>query len=277
MVFLAMLRFSLGLCIRFGCVRRSALASFVGSLVICASLLPVPGAAAANLSGAIESGVDRGIERRWTDAIGRNDVDSLADLLSIWPKQDLPTGRRNGKGKTALMAAAAAGDAGLVRRLLAAGADPAATNVKGASTLMYAAWRGDTQTIAQLLARGVSLEQQASNGWTAMTMAAAKGHEAALAQLLDAGAQVDVRDVYAWTPLMRACNLGRLRAVKVLVGAGAAAVGLINTRGQTALHLAAAANQPAIYALLLAAGADSGQADFAGRTPAQIAAATDSR
>ena len=82
---------------------------------------------------------------------------------------------RANDGKTALMAAAAAGDVALLSRLLAAGADPAAVNFKGASALMYGAWHGSEVVLSQLIGRKVPLEQSASNGWTAMTMAAAKG------------------------------------------------------------------------------------------------------
>ncbi len=162
----------------------------------------------------------------------------------------------------------------MVRELVAGGANPAAINQKGASTLMYAAWGGDESTVTALLSYQVPLEQAASNGWTAMTMAAAKGHAGAVRLLLDAGAAVDPRDVHAWTPLMRASDLGRMDVIRLLVGTGRADLSLINTRGQTALHLAAAAGHLQIYEWLVAAGADPNRADFSGRTPAQIAASS---
>ncbi|MGH1360354.1 MAG: ankyrin repeat domain-containing protein [Burkholderiaceae bacterium] len=210
--------------------------------------------------------------RDWIRAIEQNDAVRLGLLFGRRQKAGLPTDVRNPKGKTALMAAAAAGNIEVFKLLVAGGADPGATNIKGASTLMYAAWRGDPEIVAELLARQVPLNQAASNGWTAMTMAAAKGNARAIRLLIDAGAMVDSRDVYAWTPLMRASNLGRLEAARLLVRHGAAELGLINTSGQTALHLAAAAGHRELYQLLVRAGADPSQADFRGKTPAQMIA-----
>ncbi|MFM1892395.1 MAG: hypothetical protein RLZ44_1472 [Pseudomonadota bacterium] len=208
-------------------------------------------------------------ETLWARAVRTNDTTTLAQLL---PQQRLPDEPAR-DGKTALMAAAAAGDLVLLRRLLAAGADPHAVNSKGASALIYAAWGGAAAAVAELLARAVALEQTASNGWTALTMAAAKGHVECVRLLLAAGARVDPPDVYGWTPLMRAADRHRDGVVEVLVRDGGASLTAGNAQGQTALHAAAAAGNRSTYALLLQLGADPERRDFAGHSPRDVVAA----
>lgn len=212
-------------------------------------------------------------QEQWQIGINQNDTTRLSGLLEAHLRAGGKPDVRNRKGKTALMAAAAARDLTLFERLLAAGADPAAVNVKGASTLIYAAWGGDTRILGVLVDQRVPLEQAASNGWTAVMMSAAKGHHWGLELLLAAGAIADSRDVYGWTPLMRASNLGRTAAARSLINAGNAQVNAFNTKGQTPLHLAAAGEHRALYKLLLASGADPDQVDFKGRTAGQIASA----
>lgn len=212
----------------------------------------------------------------WQRAVARNQIAVLDRLLGVQERAGR-VDERAADGKTGLMAAAAAGNAALLRRFVQAGADPFAVNAKGASALLYAAWRGDVDTVGLLIALGLPLEQAASNGWTAMTMAAAKGHVAAIRQLLSAQARVDPPDVYGWTPLMRACNLGRAEVAQVLVTEGGADLARANASGQTALHLAAAAGHRQLYELLRSLGARDDPRDANGHTPASIAAQVFSR
>ena len=203
----------------------------------------------------------------WSSAIQANDAAQLRQLL---PEQRV-VDQAIADGKTALMAAAAAGDSELVASLLAAGADPHKINDRGGSALIYASWGGSAAVIDQLLHRRVKVSQQASNGWTALTMAAAKGHPSVVRQLLQAGAPVDTPDVYGWTPLMRAADRQRADVVERLINQGNASVGKINDRGQTALHIAAATGNTAVYLILTASGCDPDQPDFAGFSARHIA------
>ena len=61
------------------------------------------------------------------------------------------------------------------KRLLAAGADPDATNSRGETPLQWAAWSGSRDMVEMLLASGASLHARdhfPSAGWTALLCAA---------------------------------------------------------------------------------------------------------
>jgi len=71
--------------------------------------------------------------------------------------------------------------------------------------------------------------------------------------------------------LQAAADRGDVDALKALLAAPAARVDAPDADGRTALLHAVLAQRPAAVRLLLAAGADPGQADHAGRTPRQAA------
>ena len=202
----------------------------------------------------------------WQDAIRANQLDTIR---SDYPQRpDVDEGTEH--GKTALMAAAAAGDAGLVRELLAAGADPAATNRLGGSVLMYAIGGGNLDAVRQLLDTEIALDGQASNGWSAVTMAAAKNEGEMLALLGAAGAELNPADIYGWTPLMRAAYQGHRHAVTALLELPGLDLARVNHNGQTALHLAVIGGSAELVRALLAHGARQ-TTDANGYTPQSIA------
>lgn len=203
----------------------------------------------------------------WSSAISANDAEQLRLLLPEQQEIDRPIA----DGKTALMAAAAAGDYGLAKSLIAAGADSHKVNDRGGSALIYASWSGSMRVVELLLRSKVNIAQQASNGWTALTMAAAKGYSDIVRRLLATGAPVDTLDVYGWTPLMRATDRQHVNVVQLLVEQGKVNLGKINDRGQTALHIAATTGNPTIYRILKEGGCDPDRADFAGRSARHIA------
>ncbi|MGB7300972.1 MAG: ankyrin repeat domain-containing protein [Burkholderiaceae bacterium] len=207
--------------------------------------------------------------KNWLVAVQRNQTAQLHSGLAAQIRAGAVDARAV-DGKTALMAAAAAGDPVLLGHLIDGGADPAAVNYKGASGLIYAAWSGNTEVLQKLIDARVPLEQAASNGWTAMTMASAKGRVASVRLLLRVGAQVDPPDVYGWTPLMRACNLERDAVARVLIDEGRASLTRINASGKTALHLAAATGNRGLYEMLVRRGADPETADSMGLTAKAI-------
>jgi uncharacterized protein len=125
-------------------------------------------------------------------------------------------------GTTPLQRAVYAGDVAAVRRLIAAGADPRASNLFGATPMMLAAVRGDAAIIGVLLAAGVDADSPNDEGQTALMVVARTGNLDAAGLLLRHGANVRAHE---------------------------------NWGGQTALMWAAAQSQPRMIELLLKHGA----------------------
>ncbi len=202
----------------------------------------------------------------WESAIRSNQTDTIRALYPGRPDVDEATDH----GKTALMAAAAAGDAELVVELLEQGADPAATNRLGGSVLMYAIGGRDRATIRLVLDTGVPLDGQASNGWGAVMMAAARNDAETIAMLGARGADPNAQDVYGWTPLMRAVYLRNAAAAKSLLSLPELDLARANRNGQNVLHLAVIGGEPELVQALLARGVEQ-ITDLNGYTPQGIA------
>jgi Planctomycete cytochrome C/Ankyrin repeats (3 copies)/Prenyltransferase and squalene oxidase repeat len=108
---------------------------------------------------------------------------------------------RGAGGTTPLMFAALYGDAALVRRVLAAGADPGAANVAGATALMWAV--PDVDKMRALLDAGVDANARSGDGRSALHITAAiVGGRPAVQLLLDYGAD-------AWSPVVGDSSLLR--------------------------------------------------------------------
>ena len=97
-------------------------------------------------------------------------------------------GGRAAANKRALTAAVNAGDAGLVRSLLAEGADPNAAGYNGRTLLMRAASTGRLEVVRALLDAGAEVDAQKENGATALIMAVFFGHAEVARLLLARGA-----------------------------------------------------------------------------------------
>lgn len=174
-------------------------------------------------------------------------------------------------GRTALMAAAKAGDDDRVRTLVEQGADVNQPNNNGGTAIMYAALSGETETVSLLLGYDARVDAVAGNGWTALMIAAVKGHVEVARLLLDHGANPNVPDVYSWTPLMRAVYEQRTEMVRLLVENRQTDVNRRGENGVTALHLAVAKDDPEAARLLLGHGADPAVTDDLGRSPVDFA------
>lgn len=202
----------------------------------------------------------------WHDAIRSNQTDTIR---ALYPQRaDVDEGTDH--GKTALMAAAAAGDAGLVEALLLAGADPSATNRLGGTVLMYGVGSGDVDTVRRLLETGPPLDARASNGWTAIMMAAAKNLDGLIVRLAAAGANPNIPDIHGWTPLMRATYQGHRAAVAALLDLPRIDPGHLSRMGQNALHLAVIGGHAEMAGALVSRGVDQ-VSDHLGQTPQSIA------
>ncbi len=87
------------------------------------------------------------------------------------------------------MLAIATGDAGCVRLLLAAGADPNRARPDGETPLMSAVWTGSADIVQQLLARKADVNMH-ENQFHQTALMWAAGHPDITRLLLDAGADV---------------------------------------------------------------------------------------
>lgn len=138
-------------------------------------------------------------------------------------------------GFTALMAAAGAGDAELVRRLLDAGAQPNASvrigkprMPEGATALMIAAEGEHIAVMPLLIGRGVDVNARtrsgAFRGESALSVAVRHGQMEAVTLLLSNGARVDLYAIdekgFARFPLELALTTRRLDIAEQLVAAG---------------------------------------------------------
>ena len=177
------------------------------------------------------------------------------------------------KKSTALAAACRKGYAGIVKELLAAGADFNAGSglgkpdiVRGYTSLMYAAQFGHVKIIKALLDAGADKNETTNfGGSTSLAIAAEHGSVDAVKELLAAGASTEIANNHGNTAFILAVRDGHLRCVEELLTAGAN-IEHANSFGNTGLICTAMINRVEIAKVLLAAGADKDKADSEGRT-----------
>jgi len=140
---------------------------------------------------------------------------------------------------------------------------------RGATPLMHAAAFGSVESMKLLLDAGVDVNVKNDFGATALLWCARDGEKARL--LIEHGADVNARSKQGRTPLMLASmRQGGSDVVALLLSKGAA-VNVTDTRGETALGLAAAYGDIDTVKLLLANKADLHARNQKGETPALAA------
>jgi Planctomycete cytochrome C/Ankyrin repeats (many copies)/Ankyrin repeats (3 copies)/Prenyltransferase and squalene oxidase repeat len=143
-----------------------------------------------------------------------------------------PARARASGGTTPLMFAALYGDADLMKRLMAMGADPHVSNVSGATALMWAL--PDTAKMRLLLDAGVDVNARSDERRTALVIAAGiVGATPAVQLLLEYGASPFPEKAGDPVPLQRAAVVGNADVFRLLLDYGADAsnvsAGLLRT------------------------------------------------
>ena len=182
------------------------------------------------------------------------DIDKVSLLLERGADVNLVTKR----GRSALLLAAMSDNsAGIVRLLMAKGADPKVVDVLKVNALNAAVRGNDVETIKIIADAGIAIEVPDFTGSTPLIGAASYGNLPAVKLLLAKGANVNAvsgdgsfQKVKAgtialgnWTPLLASASLGSPEMIAVLLDAGAD-VNAKDVRGMTSLMLAVATDRP---------------------------------
>jgi hypothetical protein len=155
------------------------------------------------------------------EAVHSGADDAVVGLLRAGVLADVT----DGDGQTPLYLAAVSDEVGIVRVLLAAGADPgrASGPESGDLPLCGASVGGHTEVVRALLAAGAPPDQQEAYGFTALRWAVTQGHAATAWALLEYGADPDLPGPGGEQPLVLAARRGSPSTVRALLRHGAAA------------------------------------------------------
>ena len=205
-----------------------------------AGQMPPTGPLPASEIATIKAWIDEGVE--WPDDLAGlslsppvdpeaerltrsiRDGDRDAEEAQLRDRPASVHGRAAG-GTTPLMAAALYGDAVLVTRLLAMGADARASNVAGATALMWAL--PDTAKMRLLLDAGADVNARTEERRTALWIAAGiVGATPAVQLLLDGKASPVADKPGDAVPLQRAAAVGNADVFRLLMAHGADPTGL---------------------------------------------------
>lgn len=153
---------------------------------------------------AVQKALAHGADPNATDEQGmplivlaaREKSDKVAKALMDNPKTDVE--KLDAAGENAMMLAALNGDAGLVKALIAKGAE---VNKKGWAPLHYAAANGHDDVVQLLLDNSAYIDAGSPNGTTPLMMAARGNHLSTVKVLLDAGADSRVKNQLGLTAL----------------------------------------------------------------------------
>ncbi|MET7718120.1 ankyrin repeat domain-containing protein [Streptomyces sp. NPDC005407] len=155
------------------------------------------------------------------EAVHSGADDAVVGLL----RAGVPADVTDEDGQTPLYLAAVSDEVGIVRVLLAAGADPgqASGPESGDLPLCGASVGGHTEVVRALLAAGAPPDQQEAYGFTALRWAVTQGHAATAWALLEYGADPDLPGPGGEQPLVLAARRGSPSTVRALLRHGAAA------------------------------------------------------
>ncbi len=157
-------------------------------------------------------------DTRLIDAVKTGNSTAAAALM----QKKVDVNATEADGTTALHWAVRNDDAGLVDRLIRAGANAKVQNRYGVTPMALACENGSAPIVGRLLKAGVSANATGPLGETALHLCARTGKSDAVRALLAAGALVDpIENWRGQTPLMWAAAEGHGEAMKILIEAGA--------------------------------------------------------
>ena len=173
--------------------------------------------------------------------------------------------------ETPLLLACANGSAGMVGKLLKAGANPNTATWAGETPLMQCAHTGSLDAVKALLAGGADVNaKDHREGDTALMWAVAKDHTSIARVLLEHKADVHARTSGGFTPLLFAAQQGDADSAQMILNAGAD-INQATPDGDTPLLIASASGHEAFSIFLLEHGANPNLADSNGIVPLHYA------
>lgn len=177
----------------------------------------------------------------------------------------------NDKGYTALMLAAQCGHLGLVKALLAKGAEINTVAKNGKTALVLAAEHGHLDLLQFLLEKGANLNPSNNKELSAYLTAAEQGHLKVVQYLLAKGVDVNTVTKSGYTALMLAFMKGHLDVIEYLIKQKID-VNIATKNGYTTLIFAAEHDHLELIQYLLANGANVNAATKSGYTALIMAA-----
>lgn len=175
-------------------------------------------------------------------------------------------------GASALHVASECGNEHSLAALIRADALVDFADTRGFTALTRATLLGRTAVVQILIKSGADVTRVDRRQRTALHFAAAVGDADCVRALLDAGADAQAVDQYGWTALHYAAAYGRANLVPILARVMEhAALDARNSRGMTALHLAARRGESPCVQALLDLGVDMSLRDQAGRSAGEVA------
>ena len=136
-------------------------------------------------------------------AAEKGDLDQVRRLIAA--KADVQA--RDGRGRTALLAATHGNHVEVAHALIAAGADVNAKDGIQDSPYLYAGAAGHLEILKLTLAHGADLKSTNRYGGTALIPACERGHVETVRTLIEAGVNVDHVNSLGWTGLLEAIIL----------------------------------------------------------------------
>uniref|UniRef100_A0A7R9ZYG5 Uncharacterized protein n=1 Tax=Pyrodinium bahamense TaxID=73915 RepID=A0A7R9ZYG5_9DINO len=209
---------------------------------------------------------------RGETALVRAAARGQAAIAQLLLRTGADTEHRNLWGQSALFLAALGGHVGSATVLLDAGASVNSAAMDGATPLHTAVDRGHTQVVELLLWHRANAAAKAKGSRTPLHTAAERGCLEAAEALLANGAEIDARAEEGRTPLSCVATRGHAAVARRLLAAGADPQAL-DVLKQTALHAAASAGRVEVADLLISRRVRVEQEDAAGRTPMLLALA----